>query len=131
MLNDLRLTKNEEKILTTLWDAKRPLAVSEICEHAASINMKLNQNTVQVISKQLLDRGILKVGHITQINTVLARAFEPAFTADELTFARISQLMESSSTKQVGFIAALLENENLKKEDLDELTAIIEELKKK
>jgi predicted transcriptional regulator len=131
MRTDIKLTKTEENILTVLWDAGKPLAVSEICDHAQKIGVKLNHHSVQAVSRQLLGRNILKVGFITQINTVLARAFEPALTADELTLIRINQLLDSSTQKRTGLIATLLESENASNEDLDALIAAIEGLKKK
>lgn len=131
MRSDLKLTKNEANILAVLWDAGKPLAVSEICEHAEKIGIKLNHHSVQAISRQLLSRNILKVGFITQINTVLARAFEPALTADELTLIKIKQLLDSSPQNRTGLIASLIESEDISEKDLDSLIATMEGLKKK
>jgi predicted transcriptional regulator len=131
MQDKIKLTKKEEDILAVLWDAGKPLAVSEICEHGKTIGIDLNYNSVRGISKQMLEKQLLKVGFFTQVNTVFARALEPAITPDELTLSRINSLLGGNSPKRTGLIASLLESENLCDEELDSLIVIMEGMKKK
>lgn len=126
------LTKKEIDIMTVLWSVGQPLSTSEICKHAEDINIKLNLSTVQMTIIKLLEEGYIKVGNITKIKKVLARAFEPTITPDEYALLKIQKVLLNTKKSRVPkLIATLLESADLAQGDLEELASVIEELKTK
>lgn len=132
LIHNLKLTKKEEEIMMVLWDAKRPLTVSDISDHAKTMQMNLNQSTIQMSVNKLLKGGIIRVGEISQAYKVLARAFEPTISPDELAVLKFKQAINpSGNTKTSGLVAALLEHIELSNEDIQELSDMIEKMKRK
>lgn len=126
---NIKLTKKEEEIMQVLWDAQKPLTASDICDHARTMGMDLNQSTVQMTVNKLLKAGMIRVGEITQAHKVLARAFEPTLDPDELAVLKFKQA--TGKTSSSGLVAALLAHIDLTDSDIHELSSMLEEMKKK
>lgn len=130
-LNNIRLTKKEEDILSVLWASKDSLTVTEICRCANDMNMSLNQSTVQVTVNKLIKYGMIRVKDIKQTNTNFARTFEPVADSDQYVVLKMKQIMNSiDKNKRVHFIATLINDEELSEADLKELEALIHTLQK-
>lgn len=127
---NFKLTKKEEQVLTVLWSTKEPLTVKEICSHAETLNISLNQSTVQATINKLVKYGVLKVHEIKQTSTNFARAFVPAIDPEQYSVIKCKQIFNSvSKHKRASFIAALIQEEELAESDLSELASMIERLK--
>jgi predicted transcriptional regulator len=113
------LTKKEQDVMQTLWDTASHLSSLEICNHAASIGINLNQSTVHVIVNKLMQRGFISVAEIMQINRATVRFFRPEITRDEYVVMKLRQVLSHDyvdKAKKHSYLSAALTSEEVAKD---------------
>lgn len=132
ILQNLKLTKKEEAIMMVLWNAKKSLTITAIVEHSKTLGINLNPYTTQVGISRLLKIGIVQVAEITQVNKVLARTFEPAISPEQLAVLKFRQAINPLGEAPISSLfAALLDHSKLSEADIQELSDMIENMKRK
>lgn len=111
------LTSRQFEILNILWDAERPLLVSEISELH-----QLHVNTVQAAIKKLCKIGYVDIAEIVHSRNVLARTYKPVISKEDYLNV-ISQEMGNSDYSSESLIALVKKEENM--EVLQEIEEII------
>lgn len=125
------LTKRESDVMNILWEEGIPMTASEIVKKQEDLTV----NTVQVILRQLLKRGLIEIGKIVYSGTVLCRAFQPTLSRQEFEVKAAMEAVTSLKKFNIsaaGFAAALLgqEGKETTLEELVELEKLIQEKKK-
>lgn len=82
------LTQREYDIYKIVHNAGKPIIASEV----AAQREDLTVNTVQAVLKNLLNKGLIKVGEIKYSGTVLSRAYVPADEAPDVLAGMFKEL---------------------------------------
>ena len=117
------LTSRQFEILNILWDAGRPLLISEIAERHS-----ININTVQYGIKALIKMGYVEVAEIVHSKNVLARTYQTIITKEEYLLT-ISKELGNQKDSGIGLIALVKKENNWN--ILNEIEKVIEEKRKR
>lgn len=75
------LTKSEKQVMDLLWTVGEPLSCRDIVARSESKTWK--DSYIRIMTRSLLDKGIIKVGTIELVNKNYTRKFVPAMTKEE------------------------------------------------
>lgn len=117
------LTSRQFEILNILWDAGRPLLISEIAQRHS-----ININTVQYGIKSLIKMGYVEVAEIVHSKNVLARTYQAIITKEEYLLT-ISKELGNQKDSGIGLIALVKKENNWN--ILNEIEKVIEEKRKR
>lgn len=117
------LTSRQFEILNILWDAGRPLLISEIAQRHS-----ININTVQYGIKVLIKMGYVEVAEIVHSKNVLARTYQTIITKEEYLLT-ISKELGNQKDSGIGLIALVKKENNWN--ILNEIEKVIEEKRKR
>lgn len=121
------LTDREMDILNILWSSVNPLIASEI----ANIDPSLTINTIQVVLRNLLKKGLIEVADIVYSGTVLCRSYRPTEESKDFTLQNfISEFKNIKSISTPRLVASLLEHEKNEEVVIAELEKLLEERKR-
>lgn len=127
-----RLSARERLILNTICGADHPLITRDIIGK----NEKLSQSTVQLVVRELSDRGLIKESGVKHSGNVLAREYIATEKASEEVLLYVveeyQQIRNVISITE--YIMALIEAEkddNRRKQLVEEVRELIQELKSK
>lgn len=119
-----QLTKKEEELMRKLW-TKDEMTAREVLEMYPE--PRPHFNTVATVLRVLENKGWVK--HRPIGNTHLYRA---AMSEDELGRKSVGSIISKFfNGSLVGMVSSLLKNENLSKEEINDLYKMIEENRKK
>lgn len=120
------MTGREEDIMNILWSSDNPLTAKEIVEKSNGLKM----NTVQACLRNLLKNGIIDVKDVVYSNTVLARSYVPAITAEDFAVTKLTAEYNRLRDKvsKVAFVGMLLneEDKDTQKREVDELKKLLD-----
>ncbi|MEI3193380.1 MAG: BlaI/MecI/CopY family transcriptional regulator [Lachnospiraceae bacterium] len=120
------MTRSEEEVLTTLWNAGVPLSSSQIVNAAENCSWK--PSYTHLLLNSLLKKELIRVAGFQQSATNYARVFEPTITQEEYTSFLLSRQKPTSST--LTNIFATLISQETDPSTIDELELLLEERKK-
>lgn len=120
------LSKSEREIMDVLWAEGRPLSRAEILDLSTEKTWKAS--SIHILLNNLLDKKAIVVAGFSKTGSHYGRTFAPAFDEGEGMAMQIRQM--ASFKKRPGktlstIFSALVEDENLTDEDLDELEEIL------
>ena len=131
-----RLTDLELKIMGILWDHEESMTSHEIAE--CMEGEKVSPSSVMQAIKRMVEKEAVVVSDHVPVSRVYARAFVPSYSREEFMaaeFNRLKNVISASKKIDVSGIAACLientEDEDLELKDMEELSQLIEEKKKK
>lgn len=121
-----KLSKSEQEIMDVLWAEGRPLSRAEILELSTEKSWK--PSSIHILLNSLLDKQAIVVDGFSKTGSHYGRTFAPAFAEGEGVATQIKQMVsyqrrpgETVST----IFSALMEDNNLTDEDLDNLEEIL------
>ena len=136
MVNKIRLTDLEIKIMRVLWESSESLTIQEITDRLTE--EKLSVQSVTQAMKHLVSKKAVQVSEHVLVSNVYARTFCPCFSQDEYLSTEISRLQNSIFCRKkpntMSIIATLLHNSDdnsLDKNEIEELQKIIDDKKRK
>jgi predicted transcriptional regulator len=125
-----RLSKSEMEIMTLLWREKRPLSRSEIIELSTKENWK--SSSIHIMLNSLLEKGAIEVAGFTKTGTHYGRTFQAAISDAQYAVMQIRDT-ESYRTSKIdtikNVVTALLSDEDIGNDTIDELEELLEERK--
>lgn len=87
----MKLTKRELDVMKILWNAKKPLMVSEIVQ----LDNDSTIYSVQRLISNLLKKGMIEVDSIVFNQKALARKFKPTANAENVEIELIQDMLKT------------------------------------
>lgn len=116
------------------WDADLPLARAEILERASQRECSWKPNSVHILVNSLLDKGALQVAGYYLNSRKLGRTFEPAITREDYAIMQVEQAADQAKNinglEASNLVAALVGDQGVDDNEIDEMLSILENLKK-
>lgn len=119
----MELTKSEMQIMDVLWASGVPLSRSDLLEHAEEKTWK--DSSVHILLNGLLAKGAIREAGFVKRSKTYGRTFEPTLTREEYFATTI--FSHTYKPCFVGLIAALLQREDIKAEDLTAIQKLVAE----
>ena len=113
----VKLTNSELEIMQTLWVAGKPLARHEIIEQC--VEPSWSPGTIHILLNSLLQKEAIREAGFVKRNKTYGRLYAAAITGEEYYAATLFSQKHSRSFPM--YVSALLHNESLTPEMLDEL----------
>lgn len=131
-MNTLSLTANELEIIEVMWKMNKPLSKTEILN--LTPNRSWSKTSIHPLLNKLLEKGAIKVDGFVQTNKNYGRIYSPLITQDEYILSTFNQIKQSPyyATKTsvvTSIFAALIQDNDIDDELLDELEQMIERRK--
>lgn len=127
----MKLTNRELEVMRILWEAEKPLMVSEIVQKDKNGTIY----SVQRIIQNLIKKDMVAVEGIAYNKKALGRTFKPLVSSEVIELSNIQEMLGNMVSKDITashLIAALLPSDNDEKtlNELNTLEEIIRERKK-
>lgn len=124
------LTENELEIMELLWHENRPLSRSEIIE--LSPNRSWKASSIHILLNKLLDKDAICVKGFVKTGKNYGRTYFPNITPEEhivLSLKQNNYYKKSKGSAITSIFAALIKDDNINDNVLDELEQMISERK--
>ena len=119
-----KLPDSELSVMLILWSRQEPIKTSAILE-MLSEDKNWTMSTLQTILSRLQKRGFVEVKTEKRLHFYSPKISEDAYREQE-TKSFLQKFYGNSCSR---LFAALMDSNKLKKEDIEEITAIIENAK--
>ena len=104
----MKLSPKEIEIMDVLWTHDDPMTVNEIIA-ASPENRTWSLKSINSMLPKLLNKGAVKVSHLSKTATLPARAYVPALTYEQYMARNVAVVYENGKLDIQAFIEALLE----------------------
>lgn len=121
----MQLTKSEMEIMDVLWDADKPLSRADLLDRSDEKTWK--DSSVHILLNGLLQKGAIVEAGLVKRSKTYGRVFLPALTREEYFASTI--FSHPHKPNIVGLFDALLRRDDITKEDLDQISSMIERRK--
>lgn len=122
----MELTKSELQIMDVLWASDVPLSRSDLLERSEEKTWK--DSSVHILLNGLLYKGAIREAGFVKRSKTYGRTFVPAMTREEYYAAAIYS--HKHKPEFTLLMKALLEQQNLTAEQLQQAEVLIQERKK-
>ena len=122
----LELTKSEMEIMDVLWGAQKPLSRSDLLEHSEEKSWK--DSSVHILLNGLLQKNAIREAGVVKRSKTYGRTFAPTLTREEYFATTI--FSHRHKPEIIGLFAALLKREDITKEELEQISALVAERQK-
>ena len=122
----MELTKSEMEIMDVLWESGEPLSRSDLLSRSEEKTWK--DSSVHILLNGLLQKGAIREAGLVKRSKTYGRVFAPTLTREEYFAATI--FSHRHKPEIVGLFAALLSREDITREDLTQIAALIEQKNK-
>lgn len=126
------ISNNEYNVLLTIWKAGRALSAQEIVENVEDKTFK--DRTIHSILNAMLEKGLIYVDGQRLSSRIYCRLFNTSLKFEQFQSQQISEspvYQENKSRVLPGIFSALVKDDDISAETLNELEALIEERKKR
>lgn len=120
----MELTRSEREIMDVLWEAEQPLSRSDILENSQEKSWK--DSSIHILLNGMLQKGVIREAGFVKRSKTYGRTFEPTLTREEYYAATI--LSHKYKPSVVGLIAALLRQEKVTEEELQQIKQLVSNL---
>ena len=117
----MELTRSEMEIMDVLWEAQVPLSRSDLLERSAEKTWK--DSSVHILLNGMLQKNVIREAGFVKRSKTYERTFLPTMTREEY-FAAIT-FSYRHKPNIVGLIAALLQREDITKDEMEQIKALI------
>ena len=117
----MELTKSEMEIMDVLWGSEKPLSRADLLAHSEEKSWK--DSSVHILLNGLLQKGAIQEAGLVKRSKTYGRVFSPTMTREEYFATTI--FSHRHKPEIVCLFRALLQREDITKEDLDEISALI------
>ena len=129
-MHQISLTDNEMEIMELLWESKRPLSRAEIIEFTP--NRSWSKSSIHILLNSLLGKEAIGVVGFVRTNKNFGRTYSPLISQEEYLISALknSSCYKNNPSALPAVFAALLQDEEVDEEVLDELQKMIDERRK-
>ena len=117
----MELTKSEMEIMDVLWESGAPMSRSDLL--ACSAEKTWKDSSVHILLNGLLQKGAIQEAGLVKRSKTYGRIFSPTMTREEYFATTI--FSHRHKPQIIGLFEALLRREDITKEDLDAISAMI------
>lgn len=124
------LSKNELDVMTLLWQQNRALSRTEIIELSTEKTWKAS--SIHILLNSLLKKGAIKIEGFVQTGKNYGRTYAAAVTQEEYAAMQFTKNVPSQTVSKENLpklFTALIQNEYVDRELLDELQKILDQRK--
>ncbi len=117
-------------MITFLWAQDRALSRSEIIELSTERSWK--KSTIHILLNGLLEKGTIKVEGFVKTGKNYGRTYSAAITQEEyqiMQFKQGTNYSKSKSSALIGLVSALVQDEDIDRDTIERLEAILKEQK--
>ena len=119
----MELTRSEMEIMDVLWEAGVPLSRSDLLERSDEKSWK--DSSVHILLNGMLNKNVIREAGFVKRSKTYGRTFVPTMTREEYFATTI--FSHRHKPKMVELIAALLQREDITKEELESIKALVNE----
>lgn len=119
----MELTKSEMEIMDVLWEAGEPLSRSDLLARSAEKSWK--DSSVHILLNGMLQKNVIKEAGFVKRSKTYGRTFAPTMTREEYFAATVFSYRHKP--KIVGLIAALLQRDDITREELWQIKSLVNE----
>ena len=119
----MELTRSEMEIMDVLWEAGVPLSRSDLLERSNEKSWK--DSSVHILLNGMLNKNVIREAGFVKRSKTYGRTFVPTMTREEYFATTI--FSHRHKPKMVELIAALLQREDISKEELESIKALVNE----
>lgn len=123
----MELTKSEMQIMDVLWESEAPLSRSDLLERSDGKSWK--DSSVHILLNGLLQKAAIREAGFVKRSKTYGRTFAPMLTREEYFATTI--FSHAHKPQIVGLFAALLEREDITREQLEQIEALLQQRKAK
>ena len=120
----MELTRSEMEIMDVFWDAEQPLSRSDLLENNQDKTWK--DSSVHILLNGMLQKGVIREAGFVKRSKTYGRTFEPTLTREQYYAATV--LSRKHKPSVVGLIEALLRQEKLTQEELEQIRRLVNEM---
>lgn len=120
-----RLSETEAEIMRLFWEQKAPLCVSEVTR-LLSHKHNWKAPTTHVLLMRMVAKGVLSVD-----KSGYTHKYTPTLTEDEWLVAESTQVSERLKRSLPSIVATLIESQQLSEKELDEISKLLAEKRRK
>jgi len=117
----MELTKSEMEIMDVLWASDVPLSRADLLERSEEKTWK--DSSVHILLNGLLQKGAIREAGVVKRSKTYGRTFSPTMTREE--YFAMTIFSHRHKPEIVGLFAALLKREDITKEDLAQISALV------
>lgn len=117
----MELTKSEMEIMDVLWGSEKPLSRADLLARSEEKSWK--DSSVHILLNGLLQKGAIQEAGLVKRSKTYGRVFSPTMTREEYFASTI--FSHRHKPEIVGLFRALLQREDITREDLAEISALI------
>ena len=122
----MELTRSEMEIMDVFWEAKEPLSRSDLLER--SVEKSWKDSSVHILLNGLLQKKAIREAGMVKRSKTYGRTFLPTMTREAYFAATI--FSHRYQPRMVGLVEALLSREDVTREDLDRIAALVDAKRK-
>ena len=119
----MELTRSEMEIMDVLWEAGVPLSRSDLLERSDEKSWK--DSSVHILLNGMLNKNVIREAGFVKRSKTYGRTFVPTMTREEYFATTI--FSHRHKPKMVELIAALLQREDITKEEMESIKALVNE----
>jgi predicted transcriptional regulator len=119
----MELTKSELEIMDVLWEAGEPLSRADLLERSEEKSWK--DSSVHILINGLLSKDAIREAGFVKRSKTYGRTFVPTMTREE--YFAMTIFSHRHKPKMVELIAALLQREDITKEEMESIKALVNE----
>lgn len=118
----MELTRSEMEIMDVLWESGKPVSRADLLSRSEDKSWK--DSSVHILLNGLLNKGAIREAGLIKRSKTYGRVFIPTMTREEY----FAQTIYSHRYKPqvVGLVQALLEQQNFSREELAQISKIIQ-----
>lgn len=117
----MELTKSEMEIMDVLWGSEKPLSRADLLARSEEKTWK--DSSVHILLNGLLQKGAIQEVGLVKRSKTYGRIFSPTMTREEYFATTI--FSHRHKPQIIGLFEALLRREDITREDLDAISAMI------
>lgn len=119
----MELTKSEMEIMDVLWAAEKPLSRADLLARSEEKTWK--DSSVHILLNGLLQKGAIQEAGLVKRSKTYGRVFAPTMTREE--YFAMTIFSHRHKPEIVGLFRALLQREDITRQDLAEIAALVEQ----
>lgn len=119
----MELTRSEMEIMDVLWESGVPMSRSDLLEHSEEKTWK--DSSVHILLNGLLNKGAIQQTGLVKRSKTYGRVFAPTMTREEYFAGTI--FSHRHKPQVAALFAALLQRPEVTREDLAELSRMLQE----
>jgi len=119
----MELTRSEMEIMDVLWESGAALSRADLLERSEEKTWK--DSSVHILLNGLLQKGAIREAGLVKRSKTYGRTFAPTLTREEYFATTI--FSHRHKPEIVGLIAALLQRDDISREQLEAITKLVEE----